>query len=1420
MSEQRGNSRIADRYVVEQLLGEGSAGTTWIAFDEAFGLRVALKVSRGRAMDAVVASEFSALREVTHPHLVQLLDFGWHEGHAFFTSELIRGRPFLEFAIGRPAAEISTALAHVVSALDCLHQTGLRHGDICSSNILVDEHGVAKLIDLSCAERFGRPRGVSGTAGYIAPEVMRGEDATGQADLFAVGALLRRLGDGLPPALCALRDALEAERPEARPPGCVALLEALGVPSEPHRADVLGPASDPHSRLPSRFVGRRDLIARMEEALRVLDEQRTARVLVVHGPAGVGTSRALRELKWRAQLPRPGSTGFGGTPKVIEVNVHDSSGLTRALIGALEVPPERLASGLIGLAEAVARRRDDAQRKPFVLIVDDAHAMVGRERQLLESLIRMAACNDDFVLVMGSRSALDFEAPTLEQFALSPFSRAEIEEILGAQAPSSAVDSMLSRTNGFADSVFAPLREDTVIESRDQQIIDDLRVCDALITPALFNALGWTDQDRAALLANGLIRLEGATLRLRPHAVAFAHAEASPATRRRAASALAQSSNESHGLSEVYLLRAVELFAHLDDLSRALETLDRTLTGATAIASRARAHTALCESFIRSHDLERARVHVGLAADCAFEEGDLQSALALCLRTLRLRPRLRARGVGSARAEYASRLVLIGDVLLQSGLLPHAKRFLLRAVDAAQTDRALCARASSLLSRVLVRMGDYSGALLAAQVDAPTAETCVAAAVAATYGDNRAAADSLLATARSLVTDGSAPRTRIMLLETCALTAYRRGQLAEAAAHYENALELAEKRGYADLAAKLSLNTATVAHQRGTLGVAIARYEQALHLATALGKQTTTALLLFNLARAFADAGAFERSTLAIARAEEAMRAASMDSYRVLLSALSVELLLEQGQIAAAASRRDEDRARIDGVASARELAELSVLDARLAHERNDASLAKARVERAESLAVECGAEDVLLRARLFRASIETPSEKLLALLEDDVKRAHELGFDLLGADLHAALCDAYRRRGVGDLAERHRAQARTTYERVALGLPSALGERFLSHARRARVARSQSAGNPEKPASTDREAKLGRLVEINRRLNSSLRTDDVLRAAMDAAIELTEAERGFLLVRRDLKNSRGSRESSSVLEVATARNIDREAVGKSQMKFSRAIAERVIETGEPAITDNARDDPRFREGRSVHALQLTSVICVPVRQNDDVIGAIYLDHRFRRGRFTEHDVDLLLAFADQVALAMKNAALVAELTRKTRDLEAERQRVAKLLEGRELEISRLEQEVARRTPSVNAIGDIVGEAEPMRRMFAVLGRVIPSTLPILVLGESGVGKELIAKPFTQRARGAMDRSFRSTAPPFPSSFSKRSSLDTQPERSQEQTARAPDSWSLPTREHFFSTRLARCRSECRPSSCDSSKSAKCVRWDKIELSR
>ena len=159
----------------------------------------------------------------------------------------------------------------------------------------------------------------------------------------------------------------------------------------------------------------------------------------------------------------------------------------------------------------------------------------------------------------------------------------------------------------------------------------------------------------------------------------------------------------------------------------------------------------------------------------------------------------------------------------------------------------------------------------------------------------------------------------------------------------------------------------------------------------------------------------------------------------------------------------------------------------------------------------------------------------------------------------------------------------------------------------------------------------LRRLAETTALINSPQETDQVLNQVMDTVIQLTQAERGYIV----LKN----RESGE-LEFTVARGLSAEETAAGGRIVSWSVINLVVESGEPLLTVDAGADEQFSHSESIAGFNLLSILAVPLKARDEVIGVAYCDNRVMAGLFKENELDLLTSFGQQAAVAIENARL------------------------------------------------------------------------------------------------------------------------------------------------------------------------------------
>jgi phosphoserine phosphatase RsbU/P len=191
--------------------------------------------------------------------------------------------------------------------------------------------------------------------------------------------------------------------------------------------------------------------------------------------------------------------------------------------------------------------------------------------------------------------------------------------------------------------------------------------------------------------------------------------------------------------------------------------------------------------------------------------------------------------------------------------------------------------------------------------------------------------------------------------------------------------------------------------------------------------------------------------------------------------------------------------------------------------------------------------------------------------------------------------------------------------------------------------------------ASSAASDRLTLLLHLTQAFNSSLNLDEVLDRVMDEVISAVHAERGFVMLR----------ETDGRLTFQTARGMDQSTIDTPRFQVSRSVVESVANDGQPVLTNDAMRDSRFSGRESVMMLGLRSILCSPLRVQDKIIGAIYVDNRLQAGIFTQEDLDLLSAIASSAAIAIENARLykvAVEKGRMDRELEMARRVQSSLL--------------------------------------------------------------------------------------------------------------------------------------------------------------
>ena len=200
------NQLLGNRYLLVKLIGQGGMADVYLAHDTVLDREVAIKILRGDLSSDPVAllrfqREANAASGLNHPNIVDVYDVGDDKGRYYIVMELMTGTTLKELIARRGSLdkyEAVSIMEQLIKALDKAHENQVIHRDIKPQNILVQPDGTVKLTDfgIALAEdalQLTKSDSVMGSVHYLAPECSRGEGASIQSDIYALGVVLYEL---------------------------------------------------------------------------------------------------------------------------------------------------------------------------------------------------------------------------------------------------------------------------------------------------------------------------------------------------------------------------------------------------------------------------------------------------------------------------------------------------------------------------------------------------------------------------------------------------------------------------------------------------------------------------------------------------------------------------------------------------------------------------------------------------------------------------------------------------------------------------------------------------------------------------------------------------------------------------------------------------------------------------------------------------------------------------------------------------------------------------------------------------------------------------------------------------------------------------------------------------------------------------
>ena len=223
------------------------------------------------------------------------------------------------------------------------------------------------------------------------------------------------------------------------------------------------------------------------------------------------------------------------------------------------------------------------------------------------------------------------------------------------------------------------------------------------------------------------------------------------------------------------------------------------------------------------------------------------------------------------------------------------------------------------------------------------------------------------------------------------------------------------------------------------------------------------------------------------------------------------------------------------------------------------------------------------------------------------------------------------------------------------------------------------------------------KLLEFSEKLLAQYDLGELLESMMDSVVQISNAEKGFLILLE-----------GNTPQVKVARNVKRENLADALERLSDSIVDKVIRTKKAVIVSDAAHDAEFQNAMSVMNLRLSSVMCVPLLERGNMLGVMYVGNDSVGGLFEPAHLEVLTIFAAQASLILRNALLVSEL------------KLDNKLLSEQLEALRF--------------GDLIGSAPAMQEVYRKVQKVATTDISVLITGETGTGKELIAREIHRRS--------------------------------------------------------------------------------------
>lgn len=1299
-------------------LGSGLSGEVLAVEDHEgkkalkFLKRVQMNVSREEALTNF-KNEFSILSELNHPGIARILDFGFDAqvNKYYFTTELISGADFFQATEGMPLATVEEMAVQVLRALNYLHARGVYHFDIKPQNILVnlgDGSMRPKIIDFGLAG-FSTPRKKVGTPAYMAPEVFLGGQLDGRTDLYSFGVLLyKTLTRQNPFASKEVRETLMRHKNLTPDPPSVVnpalpkywdriimrLIDKTPSDRYPDGSTVIRDINflaNKHyeietqdtrlSYLPEKgtLIGRKkvtEIFRSLFDMIFITKGANPSKLLIIEGREGTGKTRLLSEFKYYSQLK--------------EVPVYTLNQVTDGL-----KPPFLLEIDTDGAItpEQVTRVLQQYANQDIMVLWATGVAPTGwsdcelitlhnyTEEELTEYLTEVTGQKDPpKILIKEIYQRSDGNPLFVSEIIKTLLANNMLLDSSGRWASSSFEDLGINFEKIQIPKTLSGLlgQKYHALDVGSRQILEWLAICNQPLSLLALTELTGDQQLQAAILnltKEDMIERTDRELRyfftnvlLRDTVYSQLQTPQKQGMHDRAARYFAEGKADPEVVHYHY--------ARGTDSQVAIESL-------YFLSERAKERGKLNESSDRLNEAwERA------------EQLDAQKKIAV-------------------EARLAEALIEARDFKRALNHYQHLREFYDH--DAHYRDQL------SDKIRIYERLGDLHAKL-----------------------NQYEAARRYFETALQWVGEGSANRTRQMVIENHIANVYMKsGELDRAKNVYQRNYEIWEQEFSLEEKTKVTNNwLADVWNIEKNYPALLEHVEKDLKFYAQINNR-------FLLARSHYLKGSALLAQVINSKGEEKVkkREAAIKAFE---ACLTLSKQIEAGDLLLRAYNEMGNLHFYEHEMTA----SVQELDGASEYYKRALAMAQKIDDLQTAAAIASNLANIYRRKQAHRdaypyyiyaintlESIEpkTPhnywhlfnsfADVAISYLHlNEVPRAEEAlnrAEELMRTHEHLAIYECYiwLRRARIYYKQGQRALFKRCYEQAKSMASHEMEIQELKEFEDELKLEGQleitnpTAASPrtfkpmnDKPHEISVE-QLETILKINKYLNAEHSLEHLLKMVLNYALDLSGAESGLVL----LVNEAGE------LSVEASVNT---TVDSELKRISTSAAREALNSGNTIVSHDALTDGRFDSADSIVLNELKSILCLPLRSRNKVIGVLYLDNRMQTDAFKDVNLRVLNAYCDQVGIAVENARLFGRYEHAEKRLQEQLEKTTgELNEAREQLKSDAGTYMAKYSYS-----QIVAKSKPMQDIFRMLDKITETNLSIFIHGASGTGKELIAR--------------------------------------------------------------------------------------------